>query len=130
MKKSISIIAALMLLTLTSCTKKIYVPVENVVHHTDTLHRFVTLREKLELKDSVTTETRGDTVWRTIVRHRNRYVTLTDTLRSVRTDTLRITRTLTIPSPKQSRAKPFLWGLAAGLLLMAGILIWFLLRRR
>lgn len=101
MKKLIFLL--LILFVSASCTKKIYVPVETRSVSTDTVERFVTLRERLATVDSVTTESRGDTVFRTIVRERWRNLTLADSSRRFRTDTVRLTRTVMVEKPVAKR---------------------------
>lgn len=89
----------------TSCTKKIYIPVESHSLGTDTVERFITLRESLASVDSVTTEARGDTVFRTIVRERWRTVASSDSARHARTDTVRILRTVTLEKPVPAKSR-------------------------
>lgn len=113
MKKLIFLL--LTLLVSASCTKKIYVPVETRSVSTDTVERFVTLRERLATVDSVTTESRGDTVFRTIVRERWRNLSLADSSRRLRTDTVRLTRTVMVEKPVAKRR--------SGSLVVTGLII-------
>lgn len=113
MKKLIFLL--LTLLVSASCTKKIYVPVETRSVSTDTVERFVTLRERLATVDSVTTESRGDTVFRTIVRERWRNISQADSSRRLRTDTVRLTRTVMVEKPVAKRR--------SGSLVVTGLII-------
>lgn len=119
MKKLIFLL--LTLLVSASCTKKIYVPVETRSVSTDTVERFVTLRERLATVDSVTTESRGDTVFRTIVRERWRNLTLADSSRRLRTDTVRLTRTVMVEKPVAKRRSGSL--VVTGLIVVALALV-------
>lgn len=119
MKKLIFLL--LTLLVSASCTKKIYVPVETRSASTDTVERFVTLRERLATVDSVTTESRGDTVFRTIVRERWRNLALADFSRRLRTDTVRLTRTVMVEKPVAKRRSGSL--VVTGLIVVALALV-------
>lgn len=119
MKKLIFLL--LTLLVSASCTKKIYVPVETRSASTDTVERFVTLRERLATVDSVTTESRGDTVFRTIVRERWRNLSLADSSRRLRTDTVRLTRTVMVEKPVAKRRSGSL--VVTGLIVVALALV-------
>lgn len=119
MKKLISLL--LILFVSASCTKKIYVPVETRSVSTDTVERFVTLRERLATVDSVTTESRGDTVFRTIVRERWRNLALADSSRRLRTDTVRLTRTVMVEKPVAKRRSGSL--VVTGLIVVALALV-------
>ena len=127
MKKLIFLL--LTLLVSASCTKKIYVPVETRSVSTDTVERFVTLRERLATVDSVTTESRGDTVFRTIVRERWRNLSLADSSRHASVDTVRIKRNV-ILSDKNVEKKRFRTGCILGAALMILLFILITIVRR
>lgn len=63
--------AMLLFLLLGSCTRKVYVPVENDVYRTDTLYQTQLRVDSIMLRDSVAVYVSGDTV--RITRYRDRY---------------------------------------------------------
>lgn len=86
------------------CTRRVYVPVENVTR--DTIRQVHNLTELIAVTDSVHVDRTRDTVvkerFRTIWREHR----LTDTLRQVRTDT--VTRTVTVPPAQNAQSQE--WG--------------------
>lgn len=73
-----------------SCTRKVYIPLENTIYRTDTL-RTNTLRvDSIVLHDSIAFVQKGDTIMITKYRDRYRYVNRTDTAYISRTDSVLI----------------------------------------
>lgn len=83
-------IAGVWLLLCVGCTKKIYVPVESVSYHTDTLRMGTQRVDSIWLRDSVSVVMRGDTVYHTVYRDRYRYRTLSDTVYQARVDSVQV----------------------------------------
>lgn len=96
--------AALIITAAASCTRKIYVPMENTVISRDTLRSVVHTRDSLIMRDSVIMIRSGDTLQNTIIRERWRVRTLHDTIRDIRRDTVRLKETI-IEEPAQSGVK-------------------------
>ena len=81
-----------------SCSRKVYVPVERVEIRSDTL-RMLSLRvDSVVTHDSVVIRQRGDTVYQTVVRWRDRTRTVTDTVLKVRTDSVSVPHVVTVPA--------------------------------
>jgi hypothetical protein len=123
-------LATIFLLLLMGCTKKIYVPVENVISHTDTLVEYVNVENNIYSADSVVIETRGDTVYKNAWRIRIRDRMKTDTIVRVRCDTIRLERVVNQDVTSESKGNRWLtvvpWVLAAVLMI---ILVIILVRR-
>lgn len=83
-------IALMAMVLICSCTRQVYVPMETVWHHTDTL-RLTALRvDSVFMHDSIAVMQQGDTVYITKYRDRFRYRTHTDTVYRAVIDTARI----------------------------------------
>lgn len=126
--------AVLVLLTLCSCSREIYVPVETVTHHTDTL-RITALRvDSVIQRDSVAVIQRGDTVYVTKYRDRFRYRDRTDTLYKAVVDTARISVPYPVEKPltKWQQTKQDVGGMAIGALalVLCIAVIWLVKRFR
>lgn len=126
--------AVLLLLTLCSCSREIYVPVETVTHHTDTL-RITALRvDSVIQRDSVAVIQRGDTVYVTKYRDRFRYRDRTDTLYKAVVDTARISVPYPVEKPltKWQQTKQDVGGMAIGALalVLCIAVIWLVKRFR
>lgn len=111
----------LLILLLCSCSRKIYVPTEKTVYHTDTL-RLTQLRvDSVFMRDSVSLIQRGDTVFLTKYRDRFRYRDRIDTVYKATVDTARIS----VPYPverkltKWEQTKQDVGGMAIGGLVIA-----------
>lgn len=124
----------LLLLCFCSCAREIYVPVETVTHHTDTL-RLTTLRvDSVFQRDSVSLIQRGDTVFLTKYRDRFRYRDRIDTVYKATVDTARIS----VPYPverkltKWEKTKQDVGGMAIGGLVIAVcvVVIWLIKKFR
>lgn len=88
-------IALMALIMICSCSRSVYVPVETVQHHTDTL-RLTRLRvDSVFMHDSIAVLARGDTVYITKYRDRFRYRNHVDTVYKATVDTARIS----VPNP-------------------------------
>lgn len=84
----ITVVTAIILLC--SCSRSVYVPVETVCHHTDTL-RLTALRvDSVFMHDSIAVLARGDTVYITKYCDRFRYRNHVDTVYKATVDTARI----------------------------------------
>ncbi len=86
--------AVLFIAAASSCTKRIYLPVENNVISRDTLRSVLHTHDSLIMRDSVIIIRSGDTLQNTIVRERWRVRTLHDTIRDIRRDTIRLKETV------------------------------------
>lgn len=71
-----------------SCTRTVYVPLQNTSVRTDTMHHIVSRRDTVIMRDSVTTCIKGDTLIRTVVRDRIRTHFLHDTVNRILRDTV------------------------------------------
>lgn len=86
----LGLIALMALIMICSCSRSVYVPVETVQHHTDTL-RLTRLRvDSVFMHDSIAVLARGDTVYITKYRDRFRYRNHVDTVYKATVDTARI----------------------------------------
>lgn len=129
----ITLLAALLALLLCGCSRKVYVPVESKVYHTDTLYRSQLRIDSVYFRDSVTLIRRGDTVYYTKYRDRLRYRDRIDTVYRSVIDTARIA----VPYPVErrlsmwERAKMQAGGWAMGILgaVLLLLLILFIRRR-
>lgn len=74
----------------TSCTKRIYVPVENVKYSTDTIMVYKQYVDTVIDRDSLSVEIKGDTIVRQSVKWRYRIKVHNDTLYRNHTDSIRI----------------------------------------
>ena len=114
------------------CSRKVYVPVENMSHSTDTLTDIRVRSDTFLARDSVILFIRGDTVSERVVRERIRLRLIRDTVRDVRRDTVTVTR---IARPEKEKPRGLLRriGEGAGLLLAgaaAATVFMILFRRR
>ena len=90
MKASFVLLIVLMLIGgNAACTRTVYTPVESTA--SDSLYRSTARRDTIFMLDSVRVEVRGDSVKETRQRTLYRTVTLTDTVREVSVDTVKIT---------------------------------------
>lgn len=87
-------IAVCIIFALTSCTKKVYVPVEtikeNVVYRTDTLKQVTTRYDSIYVRDSVSLMQRNDTVFLTKYKDQVKYLYRTDTVYSAKNDSVNV----------------------------------------
>lgn len=83
------VLACLLAGLLTSCSRKVYLPVYHTEVRTDTLREMKVRVDSVWLRDSVTVERRGDTVYMSRWRERVRVAERVDTVYMSRTDTVR-----------------------------------------
>lgn len=125
-KRAFLLAVLLLALMLAGCTRRVYVPVENVTVRCDTVRLTAWRCDTIMMRDSVTTLISGDTVTREVVRERLRIRSQRDTVRLVSTDT--VVRNVVVPAeavsrrPK-SRLIPFL-------IIMAAVAVTVILFRR
>lgn len=85
----------------TSCTKKVYVPVEsikeNIVYKTDTLREVTHRYDSIFVRDSVALVQRNDTVFLTKWREQVKYLYRTDTVYQARTDSISVYQEKPVP---------------------------------
>lgn len=114
------------------CSRKVYVPVENMSHSTDTLTDIRVRSDTFLARDSVILFIRGDTVSERVVRERIRLRLIRDTVRDVRRDTVTVTRIVPRPEKEKPRGLLRRIGEGAGLLLAgaAAATVLILFRRR
>ncbi len=126
------IFASVTAMILAGCSRKVYVQGETqYVNRVDTLWHERLRQDSVVLRDSVLIETHGDTVKQTIVRERWRTRTLTDTLRVLSRDTVRITVSNPIPAvlpEKEKKTRFFFSGLIVSFVIAGGI--WLLYKKR
>lgn len=114
----LALVALALLITLSGCTKKIYVPVESVRYTTDTLRTTIHRVDSVLMRDSVTVYRSGDTVEITRWRERWHKETLRDTVYRARVDSI----DRPVPYPVEKRVeieKPLRWWQTA-LILIGG----------
>lgn len=131
-KKSVAIVlAGLVAMTGTNCTRKVYIPVEQAVH--DTIMQTGVRIDTLMARDSVIIEARGDTVFKEIYRYRRHTKTRVDTVYKTRTDT--VTRVIRLDGGAKSgnntsRIATTIKYVTRGLLAVIAVVIIFLKFRR
>lgn len=107
-----------------ACTRTIYLPAT----HSDTTRSLVERTDTLVVIDSVATEPRGDTVYRTRLRTVYRTSTLRDTLLVERVDTVAVP--VEVESLGASSSALSLWRrIAFGASALAVLLLWLFRRR-
>ena len=120
---------------LCSCARKIYVPVESTVTHTDTCYNAQIRVDSVLLRDSVAVMQHGDTVRITRWRDRYRVKQRTDTVYRTATDSVRVE----VPYPVEreltrwERTKQDIGGIALGAVIamtLAALIIWIAKSRR
>lgn len=114
------------------CARKVYVPVEHTEVRTDTVVRLRWRTDSVVVRDSVSTEMRGDTVVLTRVRDRWRSREVRDTLWRTRCDTVvqeRIPAGIGGSAEREKGSRGRIFGVAA-VALAVGAALPYLLRRR
>lgn len=121
-----------MCMALAGCTRKIYIPVETTTYRSDTLHHETLRHDSVALTDSVFLFIKGDTVYKSRTRTRDRYITRTDTLYRARTDTIHEVQIQPIPSTVTASGTTPLTKIlfATSLLLISLLLISLLLYKK
>lgn len=122
----------LTLAALGSCTRRIYIPIENTHTWHDTLQSHAVRADTLRLLDSVIIDRNGDAVRERVVRERWHKSLLHDTLYLSRHDTLTQTKEIPVPIEirpgiKQRAGNAALW-LVVGA--VSAIVVRRILRRR
>lgn len=134
-KVTVLVIAIMLfLLSVCSCSKKVYIPMETVSYHTDTVRLTQVRVDSVFMRDSVALVQRGDTVFLTKYRDRFRYRDRIDTVYKATVDTARIS----VPYPverkltKWEQTKQDVGGMAIGGLLIAIciLVIWLIKKFR
>lgn len=123
----------LSLLLLCACSRKVYVPVESKVYHTDTLYRSQLRVDSVYLRDSVAVISLGDTVRVAEYHYRDRMKLLRDTVRETAVDTVRVPvpaeRSLSRRERFKALAGPCSIALLVGACLSVAV-IWLVRRRK
>lgn len=90
----LAFIAVCLISAFTSCTKKVYVPVETVnekvVFKTDTLRQISFRYDSIYVRDSIALIHRNDTVFLTKFKDQVKYLYRTDTLYKTKTDSVNV----------------------------------------
>lgn len=114
------------------CARKVYVEGETrYVNRVDTLWHERVRQDSVVLRDSVLIEILGDTIKQTVVRERWRTRTLTDTLRILSRDTVRVSVNQSLPislPSKSEKIQSFFSGLITFMVIAAAI--WLIYRKR
>lgn len=87
---AVAMAVSVLLTSLCSCTRKIYVPVENAVMRTDTVYSSKLRVDSVIFRDSVAVIQKGDTVFLTKYRDRYRVREHTDTVYRSVTDSVKV----------------------------------------
>lgn len=87
---AVAMAVSVLLTSLCSCTRKIYVPVENAVMRTDTVYSSKLRVDSVIFRDSVAVIQKGDTVFLTKYRDRYRVREHTDTVYQSVTDSVKV----------------------------------------
>lgn len=117
----------LALLLLSGCRTMQYVPVETV--RSDTLRITQTRIDSVTVRDSIYMERRGDTVYRTEWRWRDRLRLVRDTLYSVRSDSIAVPYPVEKKLSRWGRIKQETGGIAIAAIIL-GLLAYFAVRFR
>lgn len=78
-------VAICLIMSLGSCSRKVYLPVEHTVYKTDTLRLTTQRTDSVFVHDSISYVQKGDTILIERYRDRFRYINLTDTVYRVKT---------------------------------------------
>lgn len=106
--KYLILFAVLCMIGESSCTKRIYVPVENVKVNTDTLMMFHWRVDSVIDRDTMRIETNGDTVLKEVVKWRYRTKVENDTVYLLRTDSVMVKEPYPAEKIKEVN-RVFLW---------------------
>ena len=123
------------LLLLCACSRKVYVPVQDTVYHTDTLYRSQLRVDSVYIRDSVAVISLGDTVLVAEYHYRDRTKLLRDTVRETAVDTVRVSVPVPVERPLSRRqrlealAGPCSIALLVGACLSVAV-IWLVRRRK
>lgn len=129
-----AMLVGVLLLSLCSCTKTIYVPTETTKYHTDTL-RLTQLRiDSIVERDSIVVIERGDTVYKTVWKERLRWRERIDTIYQSIVDTARIE----VPYPVEKQLSRWektmmhVGGMATGVIVLVilAVIAWLIIKVR
>ena len=116
------------------CSRAVYVPVESVSYHTDTLRVINSRVDSVVMRDSVAVYVKGDTVRITQYRDRLRWRDRVDTVYKARVDTARVEVPVAVEKElsRWEKIKMDFGGLALGgvLVLVVAAVGWLLYRRK
>lgn len=134
---AVAMAVSVLLTSLCSCTRKIYVPVENTVMRTDTVYSAKLRVDSVIFRDSVAVKQKGDTVFLTRYRDRYRVREHTDTVYQSVIDSVKVS----VPYPiereltRWEKVKMDAGGIAIGagtalLVAVIALLIWLIKIKR
>lgn len=134
---AVAMAVSVLLTSLCSCTRKIYVPVENTVMRTDTVYSAKLRVDSVIFRDSVAVKQKGDTVFLTRYRDRYRVREHTDTVYQSVIDSVKIS----VPYPVEreltrwEKVKMDAGGIAIGagtalLVAVIALLVWLIKIKR
>lgn len=134
---AVAMAVSVLLTSLCSCTRKIYVPVENTIMRTDTVYSSKLRVDSVIFHDSVAVIQKGDTVFLTKYRDRYRVREHTDTVYRSVTDSVKVS----VPYPVEreltrwEKAKMDAGGFAIGagtalLVAVIALLVWLIKIKR
>ena len=134
---AVAMAVSVLLTSLCSCTRKIYVPVENTVMRTDTVYSAKLRVDSVIFRDSVAVKQKGDTVFLTRYRDRYRVREHTDTVYQSVIDSVKISvpypveRELTRWEKVKMDAGGFAFGAGTALLVaVIALLVWLIKIKR
>ena len=134
---AVAMAVSVLLTSLCSCTRKIYVPVENTVMRTDTVYSAKLRVDSVIFRDSVAVIQKGDTVFLTRYRDRYRVREHTDTVYQSVIDSVKVSvpypveRELTRWEKVKMNAGGFAIGAGTALLVaVIALLIWLIKIKR
>lgn len=134
---AVAMAVSVLLASLCSCTRKIYVPVENTVMRTDTVYSAKLRVDSVIFRDSVAVIQKGDTVFLTRYRDRYRVREHTDTVYQSVIDSVKVSvpypveRELTRWEKVKMNAGGFAIGAGTALLVaVIALLIWLIKIKR
>lgn len=96
-------ILLLLLLSETGCTRKVYIPVESSSVSRDTIHISSLRYDSIILRDSITVQQNADTILKSVVRYRERYRNIYDTITRIRHDSIYIEKPISVDIPSGSK---------------------------
>ena len=105
---TIAILICLILVSLCSCSRKVYLPVEHTVYKTDTLRQNTLRVDSIFVRDSISLTQHGDTIFIEKFRDRFRYINLTDTVYQSHTDSVAVKEPYPVEVVKEV-PKPLAW---------------------
>lgn len=105
---AIIFITLCLVMAFTSCTRKVYLPVEKTVYRTDTLRTTTQRTDSIFVHDSISYVQKGDTVLIEKFRDRFRYINLSDTVYQSKTDSIRVSEPYPVEVIKEV-PKPLAW---------------------